>query len=245
MPNPVNTTEPLLNPEHAKFDPRTFTWIGSINAERSTCGFWASDIRTADDLKKRELVIAASGPTAGSTIDAKALRALLGFKFRIVSGYPGLAEMQIAAQRGEADGYCGVLGSMLKSIYWDDFKAGRFRVPIQMGLAKHPDLPNIPNAFDAVQSEEDKQVFKLIFAPWSYGRPVAAPPGLPLERTETLRRAFQETMVDPAFLEEAKKLNIEVNPISHDEISRLLDELFRTPREVIERTRQVLEIEQR
>jgi hypothetical protein len=114
-----------------------------------------------------------------------------------------------------------------------------------MGLAKHPDLPNIPNAFDAVQSEEDKQVFKLIFAPWSYGRPVAAPPGLPLDRTETLRRAFQETMVDPAFLEEAKKLNIEVNPISHDEISRLLDELFRTPREVIERTRQVLEIEQR
>lgn len=245
MPNPVNTTEPLLNPEIAKFDPRTFTWIGSMNAERSTCGFWATDVKTIDDLRKRELVIAASGPTAGSTIDAKALRALLGLKFKIVPGYPGLAEMQIAGQRGEADGYCGVLGSMLKSIYWDDYQAGRFRVPIQMGLEKHPQFPDTPNAYDAVQSDEDRQVFKLIFAPWSYGRPIAGPPQMPADRTAALRAAFHATMADPAFLEEARKLNIEINPISHEEISRLVAELFRTPAAVVERTRRVLEIEQR
>jgi tripartite-type tricarboxylate transporter receptor subunit TctC len=242
MPNPMNTTEPLLNPERAKFDARTFTWIGSMNSERSTCGFWNEKAGAVEDLKKREFVIAASGPAAGSTIDAKALRSLLGFNFRIVAGYPGLAEMQLSAQRGEADGYCGVLVSMLKTIYWDDYTQGRFKIPIQMGLTKHPDLPNVPNAYDMVTSEEDRSAFALIFAPWTYGRPIAAPPGLPPELTKTLRTAFHATLNNGEFRTEAKKLNLEINPLTGEEIEKLVANLYQTPKAVVERTRNILEI---
>lgn len=242
MPNPMNTTEPLIDPEKARFDPRKFAWIGSINAERSTCGFWADDVKTLPDLKGRELIIAASGPSAGSTIDAKALRNLLGFNFRIVAGYPGLAEMQLAAQRGEAHGYCGVLVSMLKSIYWDDYRKGTFKIPLQMGLEKHPDLPDVPNAYDLVESEENRQVFKLIFAPWSYGRPIAAPPDTAPALVAQLRAAFRNTMGDGEFLAEAKKLNLEINPIAGDEIAKLVSDLYQTPPAVIERTRQILAV---
>jgi tripartite-type tricarboxylate transporter receptor subunit TctC len=241
MPNPMNTTEPILNPKAAKFDARRLTWIGSMNSERSTCGFWSANVKSFKDLKANELVIAASGPAAGSTIDAKALRNLLGLNFRIVPGYPGLADMQLSAQRGESHGYCGVLVSMLKSIYWDDFKQGRFHIPIQMGLAKHPDLPDVPNAFDMV-SEADKRVFSLIFAPWSYGRPIAAPPGLPADLTRTLRAAFHATLATPEFSADAKKLNLEINPISGPDIEKLVDELYQTPADVVSRTRKILDI---
>lgn len=243
MPNPMNTTEPILNPKRAKFDAREFTWIGSMNSERSTCGFWSEKAKNLDALKTTEVIIAASGPAAGSTIDAKALRSLLGLKFKIVPGYPGLAEMQLSAQRGEADGYCGVLVSMLKTIYWDDYTAGRFKIPLQMGLEKHPDLPDIPNAYDMVQSEEDRQAFNLIFAPWSYGRPIAAPPGLPEATTKVLRKAFHATLGSDGFKADAKKLNLEINPITGEQIEKLVANVYRTPPAVVERTRNILEIE--
>lgn len=243
MPNPMNTTEPIVNPKRARFDARQLTWIGSMNSESSTCGFWSEKVKSFEDLKSTELVIAASGPASGSTIDAKALRSLLGLKFKIVPGYPGLAEMQLSAQRGEADGYCGVLVSMLKTIYWDDYKAGKFKIPLQMGLQKHPDLPNVINAYDTVQSEEDRQAFRLIFAPWSYGRPIAAPPGIPEATKKVLRKAFHATLKSEAFGVDAKKLNLEINPISGEEIEKLVEQVYRTPKPVVERTRTILEIE--
>lgn len=242
MPNPMNTTEPILNPKGPKFDARQFTWIGSMNSERSTCGFWSEKVKSLVDLKKDQIIIAASGPAAGSTIDAKALQNLLGLNFRIVPGYPGLADMQLSAQRGESDGYCGVLVSMLKSIYWDDYKQGRFKIPIQMGLEKHPDLPDVPNAFDMV-SEEDKKVFSLIFAPWTYGRPIAAPPGLSSEVTKILRTGFHKTLAMPEFAAESKKLNMEINPIAGEQIEKLVAELYNTPEETVARTRKILNID--
>jgi tripartite-type tricarboxylate transporter receptor subunit TctC len=245
MPNPVNTIEPLIDPKNSRFDPRSFVWLGSINTEISTCGFWAKDLRTFDDLKKREVVAGSTGPASGSTIDARVLGTLTGIKFKVVTGYGALGDIRLASERGETDGFCGLLVSALKTDYWEQFKSGRMTVPVQMGLSKHPEFPNIPNAYELVKSEEDRQLFRLIFGPWSYGRPLFVPPGTDPARVAVLRDAVAATMKDPAYLAEARKLNMEIQPAAPETIAKLVDQILQTPPPVIERARQVLGVANR
>jgi tripartite-type tricarboxylate transporter receptor subunit TctC len=245
MPNPVNTIEPLLDPKNSRFDPRTFVWLGSLNTEISTCGFWAKDLRKYDDLKKREVVVGSTGPASGSTIDARVLGTLTGIKFKVVTGYGALGDIRLASERGETDGFCGLLVSALKTDYWDQYKSGRMAVPVQMGLTKHPEFPDIPNAFENVTSEEDRQLFRLIFGPWSYGRPLFVPPGTDPARVAVLRTALAATLKDPAYLAEAKKLNMEIQPAAPETITKLVDQILQTPPPVIERARQVLGVANR
>src|SRR5262245_53557844 len=106
--NPGILIEPLINPQTAKFDPRTFGWIGSLADEHTMCGFWAKDINTLDDLRKREVAMGATGGTAGSAVEARLVAKMLGLRFRIVEGYRGLAEVRLAAERGEVDGHCAL-----------------------------------------------------------------------------------------------------------------------------------------
>jgi hypothetical protein len=138
--------------------------------------------------------------------------------------------------------HCGLLVSAIKTDVWDDFQKGKIKVPLQMAVQKHPELPNIPNVFDLAKSESDRNLLKLVFGPWSFGRPLLAPPEIPEDRLKALRAAFQATMKDPKFLEEAKRINLEVQPVSADEIERLIADLYKTPQPVIEQARQVLGI---
>jgi tripartite-type tricarboxylate transporter receptor subunit TctC len=245
MINPVNTTEPLLDAERSKFDPRKFGWIGSINQEISTCAFWTNKITSLADLRTKEVVLGATGPSSGSTIDSKTLEHVFGLKMKLVTGYPGLTEVRLAAERGEVDGHCGLLVSAIKTDVWDDFQKGRIKVPLQMAVTKHPELPNIPNVFDLVKSEEHRNLLRLVFGPWSFGRPLLAPPDVADDRLKALRAAFEATMRDAKFLEDAKRINLEVQPVSAGEIDRLLSELYKTPPLVIEKARQVIGIANR
>ncbi len=245
MPNPVNTIEPLIDPKNSRFDPRSFVWLGSLNTEISTCAFWAKDIRSFDDLKKREVVLGSTGPASGSTIDARVLATLTGLKFKVVTGYGNLSDIRLAAERGETDGFCGLLVSALKTDYWEHYKSGRMAVPVQMGLTKHAEFPNIPNAFELVKSEADRQLFRLIFGPWSYGRPLFAPPGTDPARVAVLRAAVAATMKDPAYLAETKKLNMEIQPSTPEAVAKLVDQILQTPAPVVERARQVLGVAKR
>jgi tripartite-type tricarboxylate transporter receptor subunit TctC len=243
--NPVNTIEPLLDPSNAKFDPLAFMWLGSLNSEISTCAFWSKDLKTLADLRRREIVVGSTGPSSGSTVDARVLGPLVGINFKVVASYPGLAEVRLAAERGEVDGHCGLQVSAIKSLVWEDFKAGRFAVPVQMGLRKHPDLPDVPNAYDLAATEEDRALFRLNFGPWSYGRPLLAPPGTPKERVEALRRAFTDTLSDPQFVADAQRMNMEVQPTAPDVIEKLLAEILRTPAPIVERARVLLGVQNR
>jgi hypothetical protein len=217
-----------------------FNWIGSLNSEISTCGFWSRDLKTLADLKRREVVVGSTGPSSGSTVDARILGPLTGINFKVVTSYPGLSEVRLAAQRGEVDGHCGLQVSAIKSILWDEFNARRFSVPIQLGLQKHPELPDVANAYDLATNEEDRQLFRLIFGPWAFGRPLMAPPDTPPDRVEALRQAFEATLADPQFVAEARKTRMEVQPMAPDAIEKLMDGILRTPRPVVERARILL-----
>ena len=244
MLNPTNTIEPLIDPKRSKFDPREFNWLGSLNTEVSTCGFWAKDLKTVDDLKKREIVAGATG-FSGPKIEARVLKDLLGINFKVVDGYSGLPAMDLAAERGELDGHCGMLVSYIKTTAWEAYKAGKFSVPLQLGLSKHPDLSAVPNAYDLIKSEPDRQLFKLIMGPWTYGRGMVAPPGTPADRVAALRAAFKDMVADPAFLNDAKKINMEIQPLGPAVIDKLLNEIFHTPPSVIERARTLLSVNER
>jgi tripartite-type tricarboxylate transporter receptor subunit TctC len=245
MPNPVNTIEPLLDPARTKFDPTNFGWIGSMNTETSTCSFWANDIKTLDDLRKREVTVGSTGPASGSTIDAVVLSQLLGLKLKVVTGYRVLNDIKIAAERGEVDGFCGLLVSALKTDFVGEWKSGRISVPVQMGLTKHPDLPNVPNGYDLVTKEEDRALFQLIFGPWAYGRPMFMPPGVPAERTAALRAAFKATLADPEFIAETQKLGLEINPSQGEDIVPIIQRIMKTPEPVVARARQLLAVDKR
>ena len=240
MINPVTTIEPLIDPANTKFDARQFSWLGSLNSEVSTCGFWAKDIKTLDDLKRREIIVGSTGPASGSTVDAKILAMMAGIKFKIVTSYPGLTEVRLAAERGEVDGHCGLQVSAIKAVNWDDFKAGRITVPVQMSLKKHPEFMDVPNAYDLATNEDDRGLFRLIQGPWAFGRPMLAPPDTPKDRVEALRAAFKAAVADPAFLAEAQKINMEIQPTAPDAIAKLVDDIMRTPQPVVERARTLL-----
>jgi hypothetical protein len=148
--------------------------------------------------------------------------------------------VRLAAERGEVDGHCGLQVSAIKSILWDEFKAERFSVPIQLGLQKHPELADVANAYDLATNEEDRQLFRLIFGQWAFGRPLMAPPDTPPDRVEGLRQAFEATLVDPQFVAEARKARMEVQPMASSNIAKLVDAILRTPRPVMERARILL-----
>jgi tripartite-type tricarboxylate transporter receptor subunit TctC len=245
MINPVNTTEPLIDPGKTRFDARAFQWLGSLNSEISTCGFWNRELKTLADLKRREIVVGSTGPSSGSTVDAKVLGPLAGINFKVVTGYPGLTEVRLAAERGEVDGHCGLLVSALKTDVWDAYKAGRLSVPVQMGLQKHPELADVPNAYDLATKDDDRALFRLIFGPWAYGRPMLAPPGTPPERVAALRAALKATLTDPQFVAETSRINMEIQFTEPDAITTLVGDILRTPMPVVERARVLLGVQNR
>ena len=169
----------------------------------------------------------------------RSLQSIFGFNFRIIHGYPAQADVRFAAAKGEIDGHCALLVSTLKTDLWDGYKSGRIKVVIQANVETHPDIPEVPNAFQLAKSPDDIAVLKLVFTPWAFGRPIVAPPETPQDRVEVLRAAFDATMRDPEFMDEIKKLNLEHRPITGARAAALVDELFRSPPGVVERVRKM------
>ncbi len=237
---PPSATDPILNPETARFDATGFDWLGSIAGETSTCGIWSGRFNTRNDLTDHDFVMGATGPSGGTAIEARVLQATLGFRFKLVMGYPGVGDIRAAAQRGEVDGQCALSLTTLRSEVWSDYSSGKVRLVYQSGLQRHRDLPDTPTAFEMASNPTDLQILKLALAPWTFGRPVLAPPGLPAGRLQTLRAAFAQTMRDQDFAAELQLFKADLEPMSPERLTALVRELYATPRDVIERTRAIL-----
>ncbi|MDB5642897.1 MAG: tripartite tricarboxylate transporter family receptor [Hyphomicrobiales bacterium] len=241
MPAPGNVTEPLLNPAKARYDPRQFAWIGSLNREVGVCAVWSPEIRTLEDLRTRRTILGGTGPAASSTLEARALARLLGFKFDIVLGYPNLLDIRHPAERGEVDGFCGLLVSSIGPSARADLAAGKFRILLQTGLHPHRELGDlVPQALDLAPDAQSRDILSLIFGPWDFGKALAAPPGTPAERVETLRRAFAAVIEDPDFLGAAARGGIEINAMDDRDIVRLIDTFYALPATTLERARSIL-----
>lgn len=165
---------------------------------------------------------------------------MLGTKFRIVTGYPGGNDVTLAMERGEVKGRCGWSWSSVLSTHkrWIEDKS--ITVLVQLSLNKHPDLPDVPLVMDFAKSEDQQQMFKLIFARQVMGRPYLAPPDVPKDRAEALRKAFMDTMKDNEFLADAEKSQLEINPVDGTEVEKLVKELYQTPKPLADKAAQFI-----
>lgn len=232
--------EPLMDNETAKFDPLKFGWIGSMAKEINvTVAWYKTPVKTWRDLIDRGMVAGGTGTGADSVVDAQIMNHVMGAKIKLIAGYPGAAELNLALERGEVEGRPSPSWSSLKTAKPDWVKEGKI-VPLwQLGLSSHPDLTVVPLMVDLVKTSDDREVLEFFFARQEMGRPYMAPPGLSAARLEALRNAFLNTTQDPGFLDLAAKQDLEVSPLSGPEVAGLIGRVYASPPRVIERAKQI------
>ena len=226
---------PLL--DDAKFDGTKMTWIGSITEDVSLCLSWhTSKVQSWNDMLSKPYTVGGEGSTSDPDVFARLIKNVFHADIRLVTGYPGTKDIGLAMERGEVDGLCGISYSTVKSGYRKQLAEKKINILVQAALKKDPDLPNVPLLIDQAKPDQ-LEVLKLMLAPQVMARPIAAPPNIPADRKEALRKAFDETMKDREFLAEAKKINLDINPTGGAEIEKIVKDLYATPKDVIEKAK--------
>jgi tripartite-type tricarboxylate transporter receptor subunit TctC len=229
--------EPLIGASKPGFDSTKFTWLGSGTDESSVFTIWhTSPVKTWNDMLSKPFTVGGEGSGSDPDIYALLLRNLFGVKLKLITGYPGTTEVSLAMERGEVDGRASWSWSSLKSTKPDWVRDKKVNLPVQLGLHKNPELNDVPLVIDFA-NERQRQILKMVLSRQTMGRPFAAPPGLPEERKQALRAAFDRTMQDPEFLAEARARGQDVDPVTGADIDRLVGELYRTPADVIAEAR--------
>ena len=230
--------EPLIGTSHTQFESRKFSWLGSGTNEVSTCVTWHdSPVKTWADALKTPFTVGGEGSGSDPDIFATVVHNVFGVKLRLVSGYPGSAEVALAIERREVDGRCGWSYSSLMQQRPEWVPKKLVNILVQLALAKSPELPDVPLITDFATTDRERQILRLVFSRQAMARPFTAPPGIPAERKQALRAAFDATMQDPEFLAEAKQRRLEVNPVSGAEIDKLIEELYATPKDIVSEVR--------
>jgi tripartite-type tricarboxylate transporter receptor subunit TctC len=221
-------TDPLLI--GSNIDPVKLSWLGTITSETSVCATWkTSPVKTWDDMFKREFTLGSSAVGDDTAGFALIMRNVFGAKVKLVTGYPGGNDVNLAMARQEVDGRCGWSWTSLKSQkQW----LPNINVLVQFNLEKNPDLPDVPRALERA-SKEQQQVLRLLIAPQYVGRPFFSSPDIPAERKAALRAAFDATMKDPEFLADAAKADMEISPVPGVTLDAFVAELYKTPKDVV------------
>jgi tripartite-type tricarboxylate transporter receptor subunit TctC len=228
-----------VQPNEAKYDSTKFPWLGTISQTRGVIAIRGDiGVKNVNDMKTKEVFMASSGTGSQTEIYPALTNALLGTKMKIVKGFDGSATSMIAIESGEMHGTTNTWQVWRRRPDW--FKSG-YLVPIlQFGAGREAELPDTPNLIDLVDSPDDKQLVKLVSSLGPIGRGLALPPGVPPDRVAALRRAFQDLLKDAAFLEQAKKMNLPIDPLSAEEVERFVSEVVNTPAAVVARARTTL-----
>ena len=232
---------PLLE-QDAKFDARRFAWIGSITDDDSICLSWASSpVKSWADMLQRDFTVGALAPGDNTVMVPLALKNLFGAKVRLVTGYPGTSDMFLALERGEVDGACGVSWRPILTQHRDWIEARKVNLLVEIALEKDPSLGATPLITDFLRDDEQREVLSLLIATQAMARPFLGPPGMPEERKQALRAAFDATMTDPRFLADAERAQLNVHPVSGAGIDSLLARLYATPKELAAKAARVIQ----
>ncbi len=232
---------PLLQ-SGTQFDPSRLIWLGSTNREAYVAFVWHTvPIQSITELSRKEIVVGTTTLGATMTDFPLLLNDILSYKFKIVRGYGGTSQINLAIERGEIQGMGGIGWASVKAQtpQWIDEK--KIKVLAQFGFKRYSELAEVPTMFELAKSEPDRAAMRMLFARTEYGRPYFLPPDVPAERVEALRRAFDATMKDPAFLAEAAKLQLDVSPMTGEEVQALVGELAKTPPDIVTRVKAALD----
>jgi tripartite-type tricarboxylate transporter receptor subunit TctC len=226
-----------------EFDARKFEYIGIPTQDNVACAFAkSSGVTNYDALRNAKTPVKVGGVAPGDTTynTAKLLQAALNLPIQLVAGYKGTAEVKLAAESGEVAGGCWQWES-IKSIWRQGLDAGNVAVVLQVNTKTHPELPKVPNAVDYAPNENSKQLLKYGgHDPAAITRPYALGPGTPKDRVQLLRKAFVETMKDPEFLADAKKSRLDTQPLTGEEVEKIVGQLFNIDAKVVSQLKEIL-----
>jgi len=225
----------------ATYKATDLTWIGNFDQATDTCSVWkGSGIESLDDLRKKPAIFGAVAPSGIASEYPRSMNALLGTHIKVIHGYAGTAGLLLAMQRGEIQGACAYMVSALNSSFKADYAAGRL-VPIIQFAKRSDELKGVPYMLDLARTDEEKQLFNLLYTRDIIGRLVAAPPDLPPERTAMLRAAFEATVKDPDIIESLRKSGMPLVPMSGQEVEAFVKRYVSVPPDVLARARSILD----
>jgi tripartite-type tricarboxylate transporter receptor subunit TctC len=226
---------PLTGAPGARFDATRLSWIGTPAKETNVCiAYHTAQVRTVQDLFEKQLILGDTGPGTGTRNFPKVLSEILGMKFKSVGGFPSSADVFLAMERGEVEGFCESLDS-IKSRRPDWIPTRKVNLLFQGGVEKNPELVGVPMVIDLARSAEDRQLLEFLYAGQGIGRPFVAPPELPAGRLKMLRDAFDVTVKDADFVADVKKSKLELDPEDGEHLAALIRKIYAMPRPIIER----------
>ncbi|HEY2226923.1 MAG TPA: tripartite tricarboxylate transporter substrate-binding protein [Xanthobacteraceae bacterium] len=235
-------TTPLLEPAGARFDQNKLNWLGSTNRETQITYVWhTAPVQKLSDLFTTELIVGAQAPGSTQYDFPILLNHLFGTRFKIVTGYESTPKIHLAMESGEVQGNGATNWSTVKALNSNWLAEKKIRIIVQWGLNKNPELPDVPLVLELAKTPSDRQALELALARLEFGRPFFLPPNVPAERVEVLRRAFDATMKDPAFLADADRSKIEVDPLTGEQVAGLVEQVSRTPADTVARVRAAME----
>lgn len=234
-------TIPLLAPDQGRFDPTKLGWVGSANKATQTTYAWhTAPIKTVQDIYTTEFVVGSQAPGSSQYDYPAVANVLFGTKFKIINGYSATPKIHLAMESGEVMGVASTSWSTLKFLIGEQIKEKKVNMIAQWGLKKHPELPDLPNWLDLAKTDLQRQALRLLLVRLEFGVPYFTPPEVPPARLNALRRAFDATMKDPAYLAEAERAKLEVNPLTGEEVEALVKEASATPPDIVKIVRDAL-----
>jgi tripartite-type tricarboxylate transporter receptor subunit TctC len=226
---------PLSGATGARFDPTRLSWIGTPTKETNVCvAYHTSQVKSVLDLYDKQLIVGDTGPGTGTRSYPKALNELLGMKFKLVGGFPASSDVFLAMERGEVEGICESLDS-IKIRRPDWIPTRKISILFQGGAEPNPELDGVPFVLDLALTGEQRQALEFLYAGQGIGRPFVAPPDLPPDRLKMLRDAFKATMTDPAFVAEAQKSKLDLEPEDGDHLAVLIAKIYATPKPIVDK----------
>jgi tripartite-type tricarboxylate transporter receptor subunit TctC len=226
---------PLSGATGARFDPTRLSWIGTPTKETNVCiAYHTSQVKSVLDLYDKQLIVGDTGPGTGTRSYPKALNELLGMKFKLVGGFPASSDVFLAMERGEVEGICESLDSIkIRRPDWIPTK--KISILFQGGAEPNPELDGVPFVLDLALTGEQRQAIEFLYAGQGIGRPFVAPPDLPADRLKMLRDAFNATMTDPAFVAEAQKSKLDLEPEDGEHLAVLIAKIYATPKPIVDK----------
>lgn len=221
-----------MGDDSLQLNPAEFGYIGNPVIDNNVTVTWhTSGVETIDDARERSITVGATGGSTSSQYPT-IMNAVLGTQFDIIIGYPGGNEINFAMENGEVDARGSWNWVGVKATRPDWIEENLINVLVQIGLEKDPDLMHVPLLMDLAETEEDETMFRLLSSPTTIGRPVLTTPGVPEDRMQALRDAFDAMIEDPAFLAAAEAENLDIRPVSGARLQEIVEDIMATPPEV-------------
>jgi tripartite-type tricarboxylate transporter receptor subunit TctC len=224
-----------------EFDPVKLVWIGRIVSTATVSVVWhTSPVQTIEEAKHRELLMAGTVASNTSSFIPAALNDLVGTKIRVILGFRGSPDQALAMMRGEADSIGGMAWEAIQTNHQDWLTEKKIRILYAQGAHRIAGLPNDPGLLDLAVDERSRQILGLLGSGPDIGRTIVAEPGIPPERADALRRAFMATMQDPEFVAEIAKRHLTIEPLSGEEVQKMVETFVATPKELVNQAKRYL-----